>query len=252
MVEIIILSIVQGLTEFLPISSSAHLILVSKYFNFSNENLTLDLSLHFGSLLAIIFYFKKELLDFINNKKLFLKIILSSVPVIVFGFILVKLNLIDYLRNYKIIGWTTIFFGILLYVGDLVKTKKTIKKDLNYKSVFYIGFFQVISLIPGVSRSGITITAGRFLNFSRTDSSKISFLMSIPTLTAVGLYNFKDLYLENNFEVSKLNIFAIILSFIFSFFTIKLFFNYIRKSSLTVFVIYRIFLGLVILFFAYT
>ena len=252
MVEIIILSIVQGLTEFLPISSSAHLILVSKYFNFSNENLTLDLSLHFGSLLAIIFYFKKEFLDFINNKKLFLKIILSSVPVIVFGFILVKLNLIDYLRNYKIIGWTTIFFGILLYVGDLVKTKKTIKKDLSYKSVFYIGFFQAISLIPGVSRSGITITAGRFLNFSRTDSSKISFLMSIPTLTAVGLYNFKDLYLENNFEVSKLNIFAIILSFIFSFFTIKLFFNYIRKSSLTVFVIYRIFLGLVILFFSYT
>ena len=252
MVEIIILSIVQGLTEFLPISSSAHLILVSKYFNFSNENLTLDLSLHFGSLLAIIFYFKKELLDFINNKKLFLKIILSSVPVIVFGFILVKLNLIDYLRNYKIIGWTTIFFGILLYVGDLVKTKKTIKKDLNYKSVFYIGFFQAISLIPGVSRSGITITAGRFLNFSRTDSSKISFLMSIPTLTAVGLYNFKDLYLENNFEVSKLNIFGIILSFIFSFFTIKLFFNYIRKSSLTVFVIYRIFLGLVVLFFSYT
>ena len=252
MVEIIILSIVQGLTEFLPISSSAHLILVSKYFNFSNENLTLDLSLHFGSLLAIIFYFKKEFLDFINNKKLFLKIILSSVPVIVFGFILVKLNLIDYLRNYKIIGWTTIFFGILLYVGDLVKTKKTIKKDLNYKSVFYIGFFQAISLIPGVSRSGITITAGRFLNFSRTDSSKISFLMSIPTLTAVGLYNFKDLYLENNFEVSKLNIFAIILSFIFSFFTIKLFFNYIRKSSLTVFVIYRIFLGLVVLFFSYT
>ena len=252
MVEIIILSIVQGLTEFLPISSSAHLILVSKYFNFSNENLTLDLSLHFGSLLAIIFYFKKELLDFINNKKLFLKIILSSVPVIVFGFILVKLNLIDYLRNYKIIGWTTIFFGILLYVGDLVKTKKTIKKDLNYKSDFYIGFFQAISLIPGVSRSGITITAGRFLNFSRTDSSKISFLMSIPTLTAVGLYNFKDLYLENNFEVSKLNIFAIILSFIFSFFTIKLFFNYIRKSSLTVFVIYRIFLGLVVLFFSYT
>ena len=251
MVEIIILSIVQGLTEFLPISSSAHLILVSKYFNFSNENLTLDLSLHFGSLLAIIFYFKKELLDFINNKKLFLKIILSSVPVIVFGFILVKLNLIDYLRNYKIIGWTTIFFGILLYVGDLVKTKKTIKKDLNYKSVFYIGFFQAISLIPGVSRSGITITAGRFLNFSRTDSSKISFLMSIPTLTAVGLYNFKDLYLGNNFEVSKLNIFAIILSFIFSFFTIKFFLKYIEKFNLNVFVFYRVILGLLILIFAY-
>ena len=96
MLEVIILSIIQGVTEFLPISSSAHLILVSEYFNFNNQNLTLDVSLHFGSLLAIIFYFKKELLDFVNNKKLFFKIILSCLPVMIFGFLLIKLNLIDY------------------------------------------------------------------------------------------------------------------------------------------------------------
>ena len=115
MFEVIILSIVQGITEFLPISSSAHLILVSKFFNSDNTNLTLDVSLHLGSLLAIIFYFKKELFNSLNNKKLFFKIILSSVPVMVIGFFLIKLDLINYFRNFKVIGWTTIIFGILLY-----------------------------------------------------------------------------------------------------------------------------------------
>ena len=101
MLEVIILSIVQGITEFLPVSSSAHLILTSKFFNFDNQNLTLDMSLHLGSLLAIIFYFKKDLSNLINNNnKLFLKITLSSVPVIIFGFFLVQLNLIDYLNSY--------------------------------------------------------------------------------------------------------------------------------------------------------
>ena len=132
MIELIILSIVQGITEFLPISSSAHLILISKYFNFSNENLTLNVSLHLGSLLAIIFFFKKELFNFISNKQLFFKIILGSVPVIIFGFFLIKLNLIDYLKNYKIIGWSTIIFGILLYFSDRVKVKKSINHDFKY------------------------------------------------------------------------------------------------------------------------
>ena len=132
MIELIILSIVQGITEFLPISSSAHLILISKYFNFSNENLTLNVSLHLGSLLAIIFYFKKELFNFINNKQLFFKIILGSIPVMIFGFFLIKLNLIDYLKNYKVIGWSTIIFGILLYFSDRVKVKKSINHDFKY------------------------------------------------------------------------------------------------------------------------
>ena len=102
--EILILSIIQGVTEFLPVSSSAHLIFFSKYFNFTNSNITLDISFHIGSLLAIIFYFKKDLLDFVNNKILFFKILISSIPVIVFGILLIKFHLMDYLRNYKIIG----------------------------------------------------------------------------------------------------------------------------------------------------
>ena len=215
MVEVIILSIVQGITEFLPISSSAHLILISKYFNFSNENLTLNVSLHLGSLLAIIFFFKKELFNFISNKQLFFKIILGSVPVIIFGFFLIKLNLIDYLKNYKIIGWSTIIFGILLYFSDRVKVKKSINHDFKYRTALYIGLFQILSLIPGVSRSGITISGARFLNFSRVDSVKISFLISIPTLMAASLYNVQNLIVEKNFSVSLLNLLGVFLSFFF-------------------------------------
>jgi len=251
MSEIILLSIIQGVTEFLPVSSSAHLILISKYFNFGNQNLTLDISLHLGSLVAIVFYFKKDLLNFINNKILFLKIILSSIPVMVFGFFLIKLNLIDYLRSYKIIGWSTILFGILLFFSDLIKVKKDINKDFKYGSALYIGFFQVLALIPGVSRSGITITAGRFLNFSRVDSTKISFLISIPTLAAVSLYNLQNLLIEKNFEISLLNFLGVFLSFVFSYITIKFFLQFLKKFSLLSFVIYRVILGSLILFYVY-
>ena len=250
MSEIIFLSIVQGITEFLPISSSAHLILLSKYFNFSNENLTLDISLHLGSLLATIFYFKKDLLELTNNKNLLFKIIISSIPVLIFGFLLVKFHLIEYLRSYKIIGWATVIFGVLLYFSDLIKIKKTIDNDFKFKTALYIGFFQVLSLVPGVSRSGITITAGRFFNFSRIDSAKISFLISIPVLAVISLYNIQTIFLEKNFGLSLLNFASVILSFIFSYLTIKFFLKFLKKFSLLSFVIYRILLGVVIIIYA--
>jgi len=251
MAEIIILSIVQGITEFLPISSSAHLILISKYFNFSNENLTLDVSLHLGSLLAIILYFRKELLDFVNNKKLFFKIILSSIPVMIFGFLLIKLNLIDSLRNYKVIGWSTIIFGIVLFYCDQLKVKKSFNKDFNYMTALYIGLFQVLALIPGASRSGITMSGARFFNFNRVTAAKISFLLSIPTLGAASLFNIQQLVIEKNFSFSLLNLLGVCLSFIFSYITIKFLIKFLKEFSLISFVIYRIILGLVILFYAY-
>ena len=251
MPEIIFLSIIQGVTEFIPVSSSAHLILLSNYLNFNNQNLTLDISLHLGSLLAIIFYFKKDLLNLVDNKNLFIKIIISSIPVMFFGFLLISLNLMEYLRSYEIIGWSTIIFGVLLYYSDLTKVNKKIKKDFGYSSALYIGFIQVLSLIPGVSRSGITITGGRLLNFSRLDSAKISFLVSIPTLTIISLYNIQNLIMGKNFEISKMNFVGVLLSFLFSYLTIKFFLNYIKKFSLTVFVIYRIFLGMIILLYVY-
>jgi|TARA_B110000881_G_C18598725_1_gene533432 undecaprenyl-diphosphatase len=251
MIEIFILSIIQGITEFLPISSSSHLILASKYFNFDNQSLSLDVSLHIGSFIAVIFYFKKDIFNFLKNKELFFKIIISSIPVMIVGYTLVKLNLIEQIRNIKIIGWTTLIFGILLYFSDKFSTAKMIKNNFNYKSALYIGFFQILSLIPGVSRSGITITAGRFLGFKREESVKISFLLSIPTLAAVSIFGIINLSSSDNLNISLLNILSIFLSFIFSLITIKYFLKYIKNFSLNIFVIYRVILGIIILILAY-
>ena len=251
MIEVLVLAIIQGVTEFLPISSSSHLILISNYINFNNQNLSIDVSLHIGSFLAVITYFFKDIINFFRDKKLFYKILLSSFPVMVIGYILVKYNFIDTLRNIELIAWTTIIFGILLYIADKFKLQKKINNDLSYKSAIFIGFFQVLSLIPGVSRSGITITAARFLKFERYDSAKISFLLSIPTLGAVSIFGLNNLINSESLEFSFLNLLSITLSFIFSLITIKFFLSFIQKFSLKIFVIYRISLGLILLYLSY-
>ena len=251
MIEVLILAIIQGITEFLPVSSSSHLILISNYINFNNQNLSIDVSLHVGSFLAVITYFFKDIINFFRDKKLFYKILLSSFPVMVIGYVLVKYNFIDTLRNIELIAWTTIIFGILLYIADKFKLQKKINNDLSYKSAIFIGFFQVLSLIPGVSRSGITITAARFLKFERYDSAKISFLLSIPTLGAVSIFGVNNLINSESFEFSFLNLLSITLSFMFSLITIKFFLSFIQKFSLKIFVIYRIFLGLILLYLSY-
>ena len=169
----------------------------------------------------------------------------------IIGFILVKLNLLDHLRNFKVIGWSTIIFGIFLYFCDRLKIEKSLDKDLNYTTALYIGFFQILSLIPGVSRSGITMSGARFFNFSRVDSVKISFLLSIPTLGAASLFNIQKLITENSFYISSLNLLAIFLSFFFSYMSIKFLIKFLQKFSLTSFVIYRIILGFIILTYAY-
>ena len=252
MSDIFILSLIQGITEFLPISSSSHLIIASEYIDFKNQSLSVDISLHIGSFIAVITYFYKDIFDFFKNKELFSKIIVSSIPVMVVGFFLIKTNLIEKLRTIELIGWTTIIFGILLYVSDKFKPKKIVDRDFNYKSAIIIGFFQILSLIPGVSRSGITITAGRFLNFKRYDASKISFLLSIPTLAAVSVYGINNLLINDDFTISKINMFSILFSFIFSYLTIKFFLSYIKKSSLNIFVAYRLILGIGLLFISYS
>ena len=251
MIEIFILSIIQGVTEFLPVSSSSHLIIISKYLNFENQSLSIDVSLHIGSFIAVITYFRKDIVNFIKNKELFFKIFLSSIPVMLTGFLLVKFELINQLRNLQVIGWTTIIFGILLYISDKFSVENKIDNNFTIKSAIIIGVLQIFSLIPGVSRSGITITAARILKFNRFDSAKISFFLSIPTLAAVSFFGFKNLYASNNLDFSTLNLISIFLSFVFSFITIKFFLNYIKNFNLNVFVIYRIILGIFLLIIAY-
>ena len=250
-VEILILSAIQGISEFLPVSSAAHLVLVSKYYAFANQNLLIDICLHLGSLIAIIFYFRKDLFNFIKNKNFLIKIFIATIPIIPVGFILYQTGLIDQLRNLKVVGWMSLIFGILLYISDRAKTSKKIETEFSNKSAIIIGVFQVLALIPGVSRSGITITSGRMLGFNRYDSAKISFFLSIPTLAAASILGTYNIYKESSTELNFLAIIAVIFSFIFSYFTISIFMNFIKKFSLNIFIIYRIILSIFILVVAY-
>jgi len=250
-IELFILSCIQGITEFIPVSSSSHLIMMSELFDFENQSLSVDVSLHIGSLLAVIVYFYKDIISFIDNKILFFKIFISSIPVMIVGFLLVETGIIDQIRNIKVIAWTTLIFGFLLYFSDKFKLEKNLEKNFSYKSAIFIGLFQIFSLIPGVSRSGIAITAARLLNFKRVDAAKISFLLSIPILSAVSFFGLKNLISSDNIYFAKVNLISIFLSFLFSLITIKYFLRYIVKFNLNVFVYYRIFLALVLIAITY-
>jgi undecaprenyl-diphosphatase len=220
-IKIIILGIVQGITEFLPISSNAHLIMLEQLLDYHNHNEILNLIFHLGSLLAIITYFFSELLGLLKKPKMI----------------------------FKIIAATLIIFGILLFISDKISHSKTLYKDLNLKSSLVIGLFQIISLIPGVSRSGITLTAGRFLGYSRFEAAKFSFFLSIPTTAGACFLGVVDLIKTNNSDLNYIAIVAFITSFLSSYLTIKLFLSFISKFNLNIFIYYRIILGTFILLF---
>ena len=249
-IEIIILSAIQGISEFLPVSSSAHLILVSTLYEFKSSSLLIDISLHLGSLIAIIYFFRVELFDVRNNKRLLSLIIFGSFPLIIVGYIFYSTGIIYQLRNIEIIAWTTLIFAVVLYISDKSRFDKKISSNLNLKSIIFIGIFQILSLVPGVSRAGITITAARILKFNRVDSSKISFLLSIPALAGASILSFKDV-LEQTIVFNYLVIVAIISSFIFSFLTVKFFLIYINRFSMNAFVIYRILIALFLFYLIY-
>ncbi len=251
MIEIFILSFIQGVTEFIPVSSSSHLIFISNFLAFKNQSLSIDVSLHIGSLLAVLVYFYKDIISFVENKILFFKIFISSLPVMIVGYLLVETGLINQIRNIKVIAWTTLIFGFLLYFSDKFKLEKNLKKNFSYKSAIFIGLFQILSLVPGVSRSGIAITAARLLNFNRVDAAKISFFLSIPILSAVSFFGLKSLILSEDIDFAKVNLISIFLSFLFSLTTIKYFLRYIVKFNLNIFVYYRIFLALVLFAISY-
>ena len=248
--ETFILSIIQGVSEFIPVSSSAHLILFSKINNFNISSLQLDISLHLGSLIAIIFYFRKDLFNFTKNKSLAILIIVGSIPLIIVGYIFYSTGLIDYFRNLKIIAWTTLIFGILLYFSDRSQIKNKLDIKLSYKNILIIGLFQVLAIVPGVSRSGIVITASRFLNFNRIDSSKIAFYLSIPALGGASFLGLKDIF-KTGIILNSIFIYSIILSFIISYLTIKYFLVYVKNFNLNLFVYYRILLALILFVIVY-
>ena len=250
-IEILVLAAIQGISEFIPVSSAAHLVLVAKFYSFANQNLLIDISLHLGSLLAIIIYFREDLFSFIKNKQFLIKIIIGTIPLIPVGYILYKTELINQLRNLEMIAWMSLIFGILLYISDKFKTTNTLEKQFTVKTAIIIGLFQVLSLIPGVSRSGITITSGRLLGFNRFDATKISFFLAIPALAAASILGIYNIFREGSSDLNFLAVIAVIFSCIFSYITISIFFNFIKKFSLKIFVIYRIIISLILLMSVY-
>lgn len=252
-----ILGIIQGFTEFLPISSSAHLILLPKITNLPDQGLAFDGVLHFGSLMAVLLYYKKDITKIIYNfftknyqnpdAKIGWGLILATIPVGIFGLIFkdyIEVNL----RSMQVIAYATIFFGLLLYIADFTNKKRIeFKTELTLLPMFLIGVAQAIALIPGTSRSGITITAALLLGFNYKLAAKFSFLLSIPVIILSMLLIGVDLIeIPQNFDFIALFI-GFTTSFIVAYLTIYFFIKIIEKIGMLPFVIYRLLLGFVLL-----
>ena len=261
--HIFFIAIIQGITEFLPISSSAHLIILPYLMKVSDQGVIIDISAHLGSLLALIFFFKKDSIDlfrglfqffFLRKRKkeyyLFLKIGVATIPVIFFGLIFKIYRLDIIVRSIEIIGWMMIVFGVLLFFADKFGKEKKSLEDLNFKHAAIIGLFQAFALIPGVSRSGITITGFRIFGYNKYDAIKISLLMSIPTIVLSGFFISPALLEENTISVLVVLV-TFILSFITATIALNLMVKYIYSFGFTPYIYYRIILGLTLLYIAY-
>lgn len=258
--EIIILAIIQGLTEFLPISSSAHLILPAEILGWRNQGLAFDVAVHVGSLMAVIIYFRSDIgkltIGWLQHgftqqqtteSKLAWWVIVGTVPGVIFGYLMkdwIALNA----RTALVIAITTIVFGLLLWYADVkAKQTKTIEK-VGLKEAVIIGLAQAVAIIPGTSRSGITMTAGLMLGLDRESTAKFSFLLSIPIILGAGLFSVLEL-LENVAKVNWNELFyGAAFSFVAAYLCIFLFLSWISKIGMLPFVIYRLVLGLVLLY----
>ncbi|GAA0855364.1 undecaprenyl-diphosphate phosphatase [Aliiglaciecola litoralis] len=261
--EIIVLAIIQGITEFLPISSSAHLILPSELLGWDNQGLAFDVAVHVGSLLAVMIYFRQDIARMMvawlqsgftsqqtDDSKLAWWVIIATIPAVVIGF-LAKDFIEQYTRSALIIACTTIVFGLLLWYADATgKLRKNIYQ-LTWKSSLVIGLAQALALIPGTSRSGITMTAGLMLGMDRESAARFSFLLSIPVILGAGLIKTLDLLqLETQVDWEAL-FYGIGLSFVSAYACIYLFLSWISKIGMLPFVIYRLVLGAVLLGFVF-
>ena len=250
-INILILSLIQGITEFLPISSSSHLILVPILTNFSDQGILFDIALHTGSLLAILAYFRKEIKEIINftqtGKDYIKLIILASIPLPIIGIISIDFITSNF-RDVQTIAVTTIFFALVLLLADIYgKHNKNIMRLTTY-GILIIGLMQTLALVPGVSRSGIVISTALLLNFTRSDAIKIAFLLSIPAIFMASTYNIFTLYQSNDLNILIEHLLGISLSFLFSYLTIYFFISTINKISFSPYIIYRIVLGSFLLF----
>ena len=263
--HLILVAAIQGLTEFLPVSSSGHLILLPSLTGLDDQGQAIDVAVHVGTLLAVILYFWSDVrLAFAGlprvligkadteGARLALLLLVASVPVIAFGLILKMTGLDDELRSIAVIGWAMLIFGLFLYWSDQTGAAQKTDKDWSIQDAMIIGVWQGVALIPGTSRSGITITGARFLGYARHDAAKISMLMSIPTIIASGVFLAGEAAMHADTALLRDGAIAAAFAFLAALLALALMMRLLRSVSFTPYVVYRIILGIFLLVVAYT
>ncbi len=263
--HLLLVAIVQGVTEFLPVSSSGHLILIPYFTGLQDQGLAIDVAVHVGTLFAVMLFFRRDVLLCVSGiprllagkidtpgSKLMFLLIAATIPVVIAGVILKITGLVDMLRSATVIGWAMLVFGLVLYWADRREPSPKTTSDWSIKDAIKLGLWQVIALIPGTSRSGITITGARTLGYTRTDAAKISMLMSIPTIIASGVLLGAELIASADISMARDGAIAALFSFLAALLALTLMMRLLKSVSYTPYVLYRIVLGLGILWVAYS
>ncbi len=253
--QYILIGIIQGITEFLPISSSGHLVLFAQLTNWKDQGLFTDIAVHFGTLFAVVIYLRKDVYYFFTNifqfklfeDQIIFKIILATLPAIILGYFIYDYVSL-YFRSIQLIALSSIVFAFILFFADRVKMESKSWNKITYIEALVVGLFQVLAFIPGASRAGVTITGARLLGYDRLNAARFSMLLSIPIILAsmtLSLFNiFKDKYIEVNLYQSFS---AAIVAFITALLSIIFLINFIKKFNFNIFIIYRVLLGILLL-----
>lgn len=257
--QLLLLALIQGLAEFLPISSSAHLILLPALTAFADQGVLIDVALHVGSLGAVIVYFRREVFEMIwavpdllhrnmtPEARLLAYLIVATIPALGLGAIFAFYGITDLLRNKTLVAWTLIGYGLLLAAADHFGPREREIKHLTVKDIIFIGLAQALALIPGTSRSGITMTAGRFLGLHRVAAARFSMLLSIPVILASGAFATLSLATaETNTSFGQAML-AVVFSFVVALTTIWIFLKVLDRIGFLPFVLYRVLLGIALL-----
>lgn len=263
LVQLIVLAIIQGLTEFLPVSSSAHLILAPLAVEqWSDQGPLIDIAAHIGSLGAVLIYFHRETgmlfrggIDTLrfhasDDRKLFLYVAGATIPILLMAAVIVTLDLTSAMRSPYVIGWASIIFGLLLWHSDRSPAQKDGLDRIGWREALMIGGAQMLAIVPGVSRSGVTMTAARYLGWTRAEAARFSMLLAIPTIMAFGLFAGLDLVRDGAQANISAALIVAALSFVSAYAAIAVFMRLVQRISFTPFVIYRVGLGVVLLVFA--
>ncbi|GHG83264.1 undecaprenyl-diphosphate phosphatase [Pseudodonghicola xiamenensis] len=262
--QLLLIAVIQGITEFLPISSSGHLILLPQLTRLADQGQVIDVAVHVGTLVAVTLYFWRDVAEgfaglprLMRGKadtpgaRLSLSLIVATIPVVIVGLILNVTGLSDAMRSIAVIGWTMLIFGIALYWADQTGTSVKTGADWGLKDALIMGLWQAVALIPGTSRSGITITAGRQLGYTRSEAARLSMLMSIPTIAASGILLGGEVAAHADLAAARDGAITAAFAFVSALLALSLMMRLLRSVSFTPYVIYRVILGVVLLIIAY-